>query len=255
MVKNLVFASVFILLNFGCKQEKRLDAQIIIDKSIKISGGDIIKSSTIEFDFRDKHYKAVRENGKFVLERSFSDKSNKYFDTITQITDAINNKGFMRLVNNFPMAVTDTMATKYSASVNSVHYFSVLPYGLNDKAVKRTFTGETQIKGKSYYKIKITFSEDGGGEDFEDVFMYWINTETLKADYLAYSYEEDDGTGLRFREAYNERFIEGIRFVDYNNYKPKNTDVALEHLGLKFENDELELLSKIELKNIEVSLN
>lgn len=254
MIKNLVFVSLFVLLNFSCKQEKILDAQAIIDQSIKISGGDIIKNSIIDFDFRSRHYRAIRKSGKFILERSFTDDSHPYFDTIVKITDAINNKGFVRLVNSFPMAVPDTMATKYAASVNSVHYFSVLPYGLNDKAVKRTSSGKAQIKGKHYYKIKITFSEDGGGEDFEDVFMYWINTETFKVDYLAYSYEEDHGIGLRFREAYNERFIEGIRFVDYNNYKPKGSDTVLEHLDLKFEKDELELLSKIELENVLVSL-
>jgi len=28
--------------------------------------------------------------------------------------------------------------------------------------------------------------------------------------------------GIRFREAYNERFVGGIRFVDYYNLKPKS---------------------------------
>ena len=156
-------------------------------------------------------------------------------------------------INELPFEVSDGKETAYSASVNSVHYFSVLPYGLNDRAVKRTYLKLLKVKGKEYHKIKVAFNKDGGGEDFEDVFMYWINTKTFKADYLAYSYNEDGGLGLRFREAYNERYIEGVRFVDYYNYKPKNENASLENLDNLFEVDGLSLLSKIELKNILVN--
>lgn len=131
-----------------------------------------------------------------------------------------------------------------------MHYFSVLPYGLNDKAVNKTYLGKTKIKGKDYHKIKITFNEDGGGEDFDDVFIYWIDIQTFKVDYLAYSYSESNGMGLRFREAYNERFIDSIRFVDYNNYKPKYKVLVIEDLDIHFERGALELLSKIELKKL-----
>ncbi len=250
-----LFFLVFIYVS--CKKEvkpNRFSANVIINKSIEVSGGELIKNSTIEFDFRDKHYKAIRKEGEFILERVFTDKTNKYFDTITQITDAINNKGFQRFVNNFPMSVLDSMAVKYSASVNSVHYFSVLPHGLNGKAVHKTYLEQTKVKDIDCHKIEITFSEEGGGEDFEDVFIYWINTQTFKADYIAYSYNEDDGLGLRFREAYNERYINGIRFVDYKNYKPINENATLENLDSLFEAGSLSLLSKIELKNISVNI-
>jgi hypothetical protein len=59
---------------------------------------------------------------------------------------------------------------------------------------------------------------------------------------------------MRFREAYNERYITGLRFVDYNNYKTENTTIPLENLAKAFEADELKLLSKIELENIKVDL-
>lgn len=250
----LVILSFFLL---NCKQEKaeQLTAQSIIDKSIEVSGGEIIDSSLIDFDFRDKHYMAFRNNGVFHFERKFTDKTLQYFDTINQITDIVNNKGFMRLVNNFPMSENTTMSAKYTASVNSVHYFSVLPYGLNDKAVNKTRLEDVLIKNKNYFTIKVTFDQNGGGEDFEDEFIYWVNENTNKVDYLAYSYNEDDGKGIRFREAYNERYIEGIRFVDYNNYKPENATVSLTDLPQLFEKEALKLLSKIELEKIKVSLN
>ena len=73
-------------------------------------------------------------------------------------------------------------------------------------------------------------------------------------DYLAYSYNEADGMGMRFRVAYNERLVNGLRFVDYDNYKPNDSAAALDSLGQAFNNNQLTLVSKIELNAIEVEL-
>lgn len=235
------------LLSCNEKQPKSMDADAIINKSIEVSGVDKLNSSEIAFDFRDIHYVAGRYGGKFELHRQFKDSTN------TAIHDYLNNNDFERFVNDSLITLPDSIATKYKASVNSVHYFAVLPYGLDGKAVNRTYLNDIEIKGKHYHKIRVTFSQDGGGEDFEDVFVYWVNKENSKIDYMAYSYNEDDGIGLRFREAYNERYIKGIRFVDYNNYKPKNKNVALKDLDKLFIENKLELLSKIELKNVTVN--
>ena len=230
----------------SCKQDTQTNVQDIIDKSIKVSGGDIIAVSTLDFDFRDRHYKAIRNNGLFQLEREFKDSTNI-------IKDVYNNTAYKRFVNNVAINVADTMAVKYTNSVNSVHYFIVLPYGLNDDAVIKSYVDKVRINERSYHKIKVTFKEDGGGKDYEDVFVYWINTEDYKLDYLAYlTYNSDRTIDLRFREAYNERYVNGIRFVDYNNYKPESMDVDLLRLDAMFENKELKLLSKIENKNIVV---
>jgi hypothetical protein len=180
------------------------------------------------------------------LERHFK-------DSIFNVRDVLDNEGFSRYIDEEMLEIPDSIAVKYKASVNSVHYFSVLPYGLNDKAVLKKYLGEEAIKGETYYKIQVTFKQDGGGEDFEDIFVYWINTKTFKVDFLAYSYHEDDGFGFRFREVYNEQFINGIRFVDYNNYKPKSNDIDILNLGSMFETNQLELLSKIDLKNVTVN--
>lgn len=244
MLKKIILLFILTTSIFSCNKALK-DADVIINKSIEVSGGKFIENSSIEFDFRDKHYKAIRNNGKFQYERIFK-------DSMGSVNDILSNKGFQRFINELPFEFSDKKETAYSNSVNSVHYFSVLPYGLNAAAVNKTYLGDVEINEKRYYKIKVTFNKDGGGEDFEDVFMYWINAKTFKADYLAYSYNESDGKGFRFREAYNERFVNGIRFVDYKNYKPAINEVYLENLDVLFENDELELLSKIELKNIAV---
>ena len=59
---------------------------------------------------------------------------------------------------------------------------------------------------------------------------------------------------MRFREAYNERYVNGLRFVDYNNFKSEDVSIQLFDLGKIFENNQLKLLSKIELENINVDL-
>lgn len=245
MLKKIILLFILTTSIYSCGKEVK-DVDEIVNKSIAVSGGNLFENSSIEFDFRDKYYKAIRNNGKFQYERIFE-------DSMGIVKDILNNKGFKRFINESPFEVSDEKQTAYTSSVNSVHYFSVLPYGLNASAVNKTYLGKVKINKKAYYKIKVTFIEDGGGEDFEDVFIYWINTKTFKADFLAYSYNEADGMGVRFREAYNERYIKGIRFVDYNNYKPKNENASLENLDDLFEEDGLSLLSKIELKNIFVN--
>jgi len=229
----------------SCNTKKIVSAQDIVDKSIEVSGGEKYLNAEISFDFRDKRYRSIREGGKFQYERQFQ-------DSIGIIKDVLNNAGFERYINNELANIPDSMSVKYTSSVNSVHYFALLPFGLNDAAVNKSNLGEITIKDKVYHKIKVWFNQEGGGEDFEDIFIYWIDTSTFKADFIAYSYIEDDGIGIRFREAYNERFINGLRFVDYNNYKSEDTTMNLLGLGKAFEAGNLKLLSKIELKNIVV---
>lgn len=248
-----IFVLAFALVFFGCKNKKeevvevQLSASEIIDKSIAVSGGKAFENSVIAFNFRAIFYKAKRTKNTFELKRL----QVKDGDSVS---DILNNKGFERYVNDTIFEVSDKEREVYTASVNSVHYFSVLPYGLNDAAVNKKLIGEIRIKDNAYYKIEITFSEINGGEDYEDIFIYWINKQTFKPDYLAYSYNEDDDMGMRFRAAYNERYINGLRFVDYYNYKTENKTIKLTDLDTAFINSELKLLSKIELKNIEVDL-
>lgn len=245
-MRNFLFL-VFIVFA-SCKQkDTSLTAQQVIDKSMIVSGADKVSNSKIEFDFRDIKYTALREKGNFRLFRSFID------ENLGMISDLVSNDGFERVVRGHLYQVPDSMAVKYSNSVNSVHYFSVLPFALNDSAVHKKLLKDVVVKGKSYYKVEILFSEDGGGKDFEDVFIYWLGKEDFKIDYLAYNFLTDGG-GMRFREATNERFVNGIRFVDYNNYKPKNASTKLENLEKAFENNGLEKLSEINLENVKVDL-
>ncbi len=237
------FPILFLFL-ISCKQEtKNLSAQQIIDKTIEKAGGDAYENADIQFTFRDTDYTSHRKNGEFELTRSFT-------DSLGEVKDVLDNSGFNRFRNSEKVILADSTANKYSNSVNSVHYFVQLPFGLNDEAVQKELVGETEIKGKKYYAIQVTFDQEGGGEDHDDVYMYWINKENFTIDYFAYKFYTDKG-GIRFREAYNPRTVGGIRFVDYKNYKIEPWEsVDLKDLGELFNNGKLELLSDIKTENI-----
>ena len=242
----------YILLSFGflllacAEKDDALSGQAIVDKAIAKACNGNCEHATMDFTFRDKCYISIRDGGAYQFERIFADSSGVTRDVLT-------NDGFRRYKNDTLVRLADSTAAKYANSVNSVLYFAQLPYGLNAPAAKKALLGKATIKNKNYYEIGVRFSEDGGGTDFEDEFVYWINTETFTVDYLAYSYATDGG-GIRFREAYNERFVEGIRFVDYNNYKPESLDVSLTELDGLFEQGALKLLSTIETEAVGVQL-
>ena len=129
----------------------------------------------------------------------------------------------------------------------------MLPFGLNDKAVQKKLLPSSVVQEKNITKLEITFSEDGGGEDFEDVFVYWIGKEDFLIDYLAYSYHTNGG-GKRFRVLKEQCNIKGIRFVDYHNYQTVDLRNPLIDLDLAFDKKQLKKVSEIILENIEVTL-
>ncbi len=235
---------VFIASCNGSK-EKQITAQYVVDKAIEVSGKDAFKHSTVNFIFRDKKYTSHGHCNHYVYSR-VSQKND------TLIKDYYEpGKSFKRYINDSLIQIADTTAQKYAESINSVNYFVQLPYRLNDKAVNKTYIGLDTIKNKVYHQLEVTFDQKGGGTDFQDIYMYWFDKENYKLDYLAYSFVVNGG-GIRFREAYNERYIDSIRFVDYENYKPKSKDTKLKNISKAFNNDQLELLSKIENENIQV---
>jgi len=236
---SLLLLAILIL---SCsKTESEFTAQQIINKSIKASGTDKVSQSKIAFTFRDKGYSATRNNGQFEFTRSYD-----------SIKDVLSNSGFMRFIHGEQVVLTDSVANNYKNSVNSVHYFSVLPFGLNDTAVQKKILPSIVIKGQPYYKIEVRFSEEGGGEDFEDVFVYWVHQKSFLIHYLAYEFHTNGG-GFRFREVTSEEIIAGIRFVNYANYKPNKQITDVKIIDSLFIADNLNKVSDIILKNIQVT--
>ena len=212
-----------------------LEAQGLIQKD----------SFRIAFDFRDKHYRARINQGEYDYFREFSD------STGAKVVDHRHNQGFVRTIDGDTIALAPKKAQAYSESVNSVVYFALLPYFLKDPAVQYQDLGIVEVEGEDYYKYQVTFRKEDGGTDHDDIFIYWFHAKTHVLDYLAYSYTRNGG-GVRFRKAYNPRTVEGIRLVDYINYKHENPKFPVEQTDKAFEQGKLEEVSRIDLENAEV---
>ena len=220
-------------------------AQQVVDAAIEKHGGDRYLDCEIEFDFRERHYIAWRQGGSYRYERIFTDTANVHY------RDVLSNEGFFREIDGKPRPLSAKDSAAFANSVNSVIYFALLPYFLNDAAVMKEYAGSVEINGQPYHRVRAAFQQEGGGKDFDDEYLYWFHRDSATLDYLAYSFHVDGG-GIRFREAFNPQVVNGIRFADYRNYKPKAAGADLEQLDSLFQRDGLELLSNIENENIRV---
>lgn len=244
MMRIFVFLLIAFPLIQACTSSP--DAQAIVDAAIETHGGKAYENFQVDFDFRDKHYTAVRKGGLYTYTRAFTDSTGTY-------RDVLSNDGFTRHRNDTLQDLPEEKKNAFSNSVNSVIYFALLPFGLNDAAVIKTYVGEDKVKDQQYHLIKVTFQQAGGGTDHEDEFLYWINQDKHTVDYLAYSYHTNGG-GIRFREAINPQRVGGIVWQDYINYKAsdeKNT--PLDQLMPLFKEGKLLELSRIEQNNIAVT--
>jgi len=217
--------------------------QKILAKTIKAHGGKKYDQSGYEFVFRKKTFTFYNNYKDF-----------RYTSTLNKdgktIVDELNNFEFLRKENGSLADLTEKQVSGYSNSLNSVIYFATLPNKLKDPSVNVKYKGTASAKGKQYEVLEITFDQEGGGKDHDDVFHYWINSKTNYIDYLAYNYSTGKG-GVRFRAAFNPRTVDGIRFQDYINYKaPVGTPLA-DLLGM-YEREELDELSKILTEDVKV---
>ncbi len=240
---NTVSFLLVILMCFSCDQ--RTEAEKIVDASIEAHGGKTYESAKIDFDFRNIHYTILKTPTAYEYIREFTDSTGV-------VKDVLNNAGFVRTVNGTKIdTLTEERVGAFSRSINSVAYFAFLPYGLNDAAAIKTYLGETEIKGEKYHLVKVTFMPEGGGEHYEDEFLYWIGVEDYFLDYMAYDYHTDGG-GVRMREVSDVVEVGGIRFQNYLNLKPADKNTPVEKMEDLYISGKLELLSEINLENIQV---
>ena len=246
-IKNRKFLSISIFLVSFFLPNPVVAQQEIVAKAIEFSGTTKLKNAEASFTFRDHSYKYRRNKGRFEYTRI----GNKIEGT--EIRDVYTNEGLNRYVDDTMVTLNEKRKKAFTNSVNSVIYFAFLPLWLKDPAVILENKGKSKIKGKEYHKIRVTFQQEGGGDDFEDVFLYWFDVQDYSMDYLAYKYFTGKG-GMRFREAYNQRTVNGVILQDYRNLQPKiKGSIDFEHIDKAFDEDKLEELSIIELKNVKIS--
>jgi hypothetical protein len=226
-------------------KKEKLDVNKIVQQAIDSSGTDKFDKAIVQFQFRNKIYRSIPTCNGLQLQREFKSDSIAFLDELYQ-------GEFNRFENETFIQVKDSMANLYAESINSVHYFVQLPFRLNDEAVQKKWVGMEKDEQNEYFKIKVSFAESGGGQDFEDVYYFWLDSDSYLIQYLAYSFKVNGG-GIRFRKAIQQKEVNGITFLEYENYQP-----ALEHAKVENSlNDYLKgtytLLSKIENSDISVT--
>jgi hypothetical protein len=218
-------------------------AQSIIDKSIHYYGMDKLEGKTINFDFREYHFRIEIKGDEWFYERSFTD------STLGKVKDQLSAKGFVREIDGLVVPQNTKDSLKYAESVNSVVYFALLPLKLNDDAVQKKYMRTVMCNGRSYDQVEVTFEKESGGKHYDDIYYFWFKEDDHSMDYFAYS-----SGGDRFR-AINGlvKTDNGFYFQNYINLEYKgDKKVPLSDYHILFEQDKLSRLSDINLTNVKV---
>lgn len=239
------FQLLILVMIFSCGKAS-FSAQEIIDQSIETHGCNTFYAHSVLFDFREYEYSVDRSIDPYVYTRKRTDSTGVLIDSL------FSSSLLKRYISDTLVSLDAEWQTKYANSVNSVLYFFQLPCLLNDPAVIKELVGTTQIEGELYYQIKVQFKAEGGGDDFQDVYMYWIHSTQYTMDYLAYNYQVEGG-GTRFRKAINRRKVNGLIVQDYINFKAEEKFPLLENLPVLYEKGQLQELSRINNENVLVN--
>lgn len=221
------------------------DTGTLIEDVRRTHGSNIIDNASIAFDFRGDAYRVLNQEGRFEYSREYAADEGWRRDVMT-------NDSTFRLVEGAPVPVDDAERRRIESTVNSVVYFVLLPYNLADPAVQARTLGETVIRDEPYHVVEITFVEEGGGRDWEDRYVYWFHRDHKTMDFLAYTFDDADGGGSRFREATNPRSIGGVRFQDYRNFSVDTLRYVIEDYPRFLESNELTLVSTVDIDDIRV---
>jgi hypothetical protein len=237
-----ILVLLVIVTSSGC-EENNPSAQEVLNKAITIHGFDKSNDLDVSFEFRNKFFEADLSSMSNVLKRVTRDANRT-------VEDIIDDDSFIHKIDNQIVPLDSESLGRNLNDTRSVIYFALLPYGVNQGAISKELMPSIKIKGEPYYKVEVTYGKNGGGGDFENVFVYWIHKKNYTVDYLAYSYYINGG-GVRFREAYNQREVNGIRFQDYVNYT-LDKDFPAHELDYAFQTGQLKEISRIELENVSV---
>ena len=247
---SLLALSIFFV-GSGCQSsEVSPDAGAVIDSARSAHGASVLQRATVEFQFRGDDYQIRQNEGQFHYQRAYTDSLDR------SVTEGLTNEGVYRVVEDDTLSLSSSERADVKTTVNSVSYFALIPEPLDEPAVQATYSGRDTIEGESYHRVRVTFQREGGGDDWQDIFLYWFHTDTYAMDYVAYAYglgpdEEDAGT--RFRKAYNVRRVNGVRMADYRNYTADTLapDRMAQYPALRNQ-DALELVSNIEIDSVRI---
>lgn len=249
LLPSLLVAALLLAAGACHSPEAPPSASAVIDSARAAHEAPVLERAVVTFAFRGDHYRIRQDEGRFHYRRTYTDSQDR------TVTEGLTNEDTYRVVEGDTVDLSASERDALHTTVNSVTYFALLPEPLGDPAVQPTYSGRDTIDGVPYHRVKVTFRQEGGGQDWEDEFMYWFRTDTYAMDYLAYAFGlgPDEETGTRFREAYNVRRRNGVRFADYYNYTVDTLSAdRLAHYPDLMARDALELVSRVEIDSVQV---
>jgi hypothetical protein len=237
-------ALMMIALFPGCAPEDR--AARAIGDAIERHGGEVFRDMDVTFTFRGAWFRVVQDGGRFRYERHLVGPRGE------EVVESLSNEGTHRIVDGSPVPLDEADRARVETAVNSVVYFGFLPFRLQDPAVVLRDLGEVMVHDRPYRKLEVTFRQDGGGDDWEDRFVYWFHRDDRTLDYLAYRYHRDGG-GTRFRRAVNRREVGGLLLQDYENYAGIQEVEDIADYDRLMERGLLRLVSVVEMEDLVVN--
>lgn len=225
------------------------DVLPVVTKAIEHHGGDLYESSETSFEivsasgaFRVE----VRRDGglyRHVVESETPDGLRR----VTATNDAVE-----VTVDGEPVRLRRRQERRWRSHVDARVWFPFLPYGLAGDGVFLHDRGlvEWPVEGggtRELREVKVTF-QPGSSSGADDEYLFWFDPESGRLEQLAYSF----AGGVRFRRAFDFRRVDGLLFADHENFGVDGEGYRVDQVTPEFVAGEMEHVSTIRLRDVEV---
>ena len=139
-------------------------------------------------------------------------------------------------------------ARRARAYVDARVFFPFLPYTLKGGDVHFEDQGLETWDDRELQRVKVTFTPDTSN-DADDAYLFWFDPDTGRLEQIGY----DFNGGIRFRKATSFTRVGGILFSTQENYAVDGDRVPVDTLTPEYVAEAMELLSIVELSDIEVT--
>ena len=193
------------------------EALALLDRARVHHGSALLDRAEITFSFRGTPFVLRRDGDQFRYARTLTDSLGQ---TVEEVVD---NAGTHRYVDSVEVPLDEAESGRVHTAVNSVAYFALLPAPLADPAVRVRMLSPDRVGDEDYDRVEVTFAQEGGGEDWEDRYVYWLRQLDGQIGHYAYTYEVSAGdtartdTGTRFRVPLRTYERDGVLFQDWQN--------------------------------------
>ncbi|WP_435262074.1 hypothetical protein [Tenacibaculum sp. nBUS_03] len=124
-----------------------LKAKSIVENSIKKHGGDLYSNASYTFDFRGQEYSFNHDKDGYTYSLSWKDED----DTAIEIR--LQNEQLLKTINNELVQLNQDDISSYREKINSVLFFVLLPFKLEDPNATTTYKGNNglAVRFRSFY--------------------------------------------------------------------------------------------------------